>query len=215
MATFVEGRSLISEAEPVGLLTEGAAGIAVIVLAVIGLAGVSAAALAAIAAIVIGVGLMVQGFNTAAETARLAAAGAAGVGDTAGEMMIDCLAGGTGIVLGILSLIGLPPNPLLPAALIVFGAALLLSGALALQGPTVAPSAAAGGGTVTYRGAAATGGMEILMGLAALVLGILALVLPGAGVLVLVGFITVGAALLVVSAAFSGAVLRIFTGAAP
>ena len=59
MATFVEGRSLISEAEPVGLLTEGAAGIAVIVLAVIGLAGVSAAALAAIAAIVIGVGLMV------------------------------------------------------------------------------------------------------------------------------------------------------------
>jgi hypothetical protein len=38
MATYVERRGLADEAEPVGLLTEGAAGIAVIVLSIIALA---------------------------------------------------------------------------------------------------------------------------------------------------------------------------------
>ena len=42
MATYVEGRGLATEAEPLGLLSEGAAGIAAIVLAVIALAGISA-----------------------------------------------------------------------------------------------------------------------------------------------------------------------------
>jgi hypothetical protein len=64
-AVQFETRRLATEAEPVGLLTEGAAGIAVIVLAIIGLAGVAAAALAAIATIVIGVGLMVQAVGAA------------------------------------------------------------------------------------------------------------------------------------------------------
>ena len=64
MATFVQGREITSKAEPVGLLTEGAAGIAAIVLAILGLAGVSTGVLASITVIVIGVGLLVQGFNT-------------------------------------------------------------------------------------------------------------------------------------------------------
>ena len=49
-------------------------------------------------------------------------------------MMVDCLAGGTGIVLGILALIGISTTYLLEAALIVFGGALLLSGAMAMRG---------------------------------------------------------------------------------
>ena len=73
MAMFQDGRGLASEAEPLGLLTEGAAGIAVIVLAVIALAGTSSSALASIVTIVIGVGLMVQAFNSAAETSKVIA----------------------------------------------------------------------------------------------------------------------------------------------
>ena len=60
MASYVEGRSRASEAEPIGLMTEGAAGIAVIALMVVALAGILAGVLASIAAIVIGVGLMIQ-----------------------------------------------------------------------------------------------------------------------------------------------------------
>jgi hypothetical protein len=41
MPTFAERRWLASEAEPVGLLTEGAAGIATIVIAIVALAGVA------------------------------------------------------------------------------------------------------------------------------------------------------------------------------
>lgn len=213
MTTFVEGRGLASEAEPVGFLTEGAAGLAVVVLAIIALAGASSATtLIAIATIVIGVGLMVQGFNTATENARMMTPelAAAAVGDSSGEVMVDCLAGGVGIVLGILALIGVAATPvLLPAALIVFGAALLLSGTLELQGPTAVPLSPTT--TQVVRGSAGTGGMEVLIGIAGIVLGILALLTAHSAILVMVGFIAIGAALLMVSATFTGAVMRIFS----
>ena len=66
---------------------------------------------------------------------------------------------------------------------------------------------------VSYQGSSSAGGMEILIGLAAIILGILALILAASWVLLLVGFIAIGAALLLVSATFSGAVVRLFTTA--
>lgn len=206
MASYVEGHGLMAENEPVGLLTESAAGIAVVVLGIIALAGVSSSALLAIATIIVGVGLIVQGFNSAAENVRVGVPAA--IPDFGGEVMVDCLAGGTGIVLGILALIGISTAYLLEAALIVFGGALLLSGAMAMRGPV---STSLGGDVtmVAHRGSFAAGGMEILIGLAAIVLGILSLVLH-AGVLTMVGFIAVGASLLLVSATFGSAMLRVF-----
>jgi hypothetical protein len=217
MATYVERRGLANDAEPVGLLTEGAAGIAVIVLAIIALAGVSVEGLTSIAAIVIGVGLMVQAFNSAAEHSKMMTASAATAAHGAefgGDVMVDCMCGLTGIVLGILALVGTGAAHLLPPALIVFGAALLVGGAVSARPRTVAVS---GPGTevsaVTYQGSAAAGGMEILIGLAAIVLGILSLLMTAGWVLLLVGFIAVGAAMLLVSATFSGAVMRLFANA--
>jgi hypothetical protein len=219
MATYVEGRGFPSEVEPLGLLSEGAAGIATIVLAVIALAGIAATALASIVTIVIGVGLMVQAFNSAAERAKAIPAGAAptalssGIG---GEVMVDVVTGITGIVLGILALVGINATHLVPAALIVFGGALLLSGVVEIV-PRPVPVAAAGGGPAqiaTYQGSAATGGLEVMVGVAAIVLGILSLILMSSWVLVLVGFIAIGAAMLMVSATFSGAVTRMFVAAA-
>ena len=81
MAMFQEGKGLLSEAEPLGLLTESAAGIAVIVLAVIALAGTASGALASIVTIVVGVGLMVQAFNSAAENSKVMAANVTSVPD--------------------------------------------------------------------------------------------------------------------------------------
>ena len=218
MATYVEGRGLATEAEPFGLLSEGATGIAAIVLAVIALAGISAPILAAIITIVIGVGLMVQAFNSAAEGSKAAPAGLAASGPTSevgGEVMVDCLTGITGIVLGVLALVGINAPHLIPVALIVFGGALLLGGAVQMR-PRTAPVAVTATGqvqVVSHQGSAAAGGMEIMVGIAAIVLGILSLIFMSSWVLVLVGFIAVGAALLMVSATFSGAVTRMFTTA--
>lgn len=209
MATLLENAGMAAETEPVGLFTEGAVGIATIVLAIVALAGVSSVTLAAIATIVIGVGLMAQAFNTAAENLRLPAAA---VADFGGEVMVDCLAGGTGIVLGVLALIGINPQYLMPAALIVFGGALLLSGALEMRTRTLIPALLAEGEgrrMLTMPGSAAASGMEVLMGIAAVVLGILSLLMTESAVLLLVGYITVGAALLTVSATFGAALMSV------
>jgi hypothetical protein len=215
MAVFAEGRGLAREVEPLGLLTEGAAGIAVIVLAVIALSGTLPGALASIVTIIIGVGLMVQAFNSAAENSKLAAGGLNTIPDLGGEMMVDCLCGITGIVLGILALVGISAPLLVPSALIVFGSALLLSGTVGMRSGSSQMTAPGGQTqTLSYQGSAAARGMEILIGLAAIVLGILSLILATSWVLVLVGFIAVGAALLMVSATFSGTVIRLFSAAA-
>lgn len=217
MATYVEGRGLASEAEPLGLLSEGAAGIAAIVLSVIALAGISPAVLASITTIVIGVGLMVQAFNSAAGSSRGLAAGAAAAApmtDVGGETMVDFFTGIAGVILGVLALVGINTPHLIPAALIVFGGGLLLSGAIEMR-PKYAPIVTPGGQTqlIPTQGAAATGGMEVMVGIAAIVLGILSLIFMTSWVLVLVGFIAVGAALLMVSATFSGAITRLFAAA--
>jgi hypothetical protein len=198
MSAHVERSEFARTLEPFGLLTEGAAGIVVIVLAVIALAGVSTHALASIAAIVIGGGLMVQAMNSAAEQLRPMAATAASVPmrqpELSGDVLVDCLCGVAGIVLGILALVGAGGPALLSAALIVYGGALLVGGAASTRLPgLIAPSA-----------------MEMLIGLAAIVLGIVSVLMTGAAMLVLIGFLTVGAAMLLVSAAFGNAVTQLF-----
>jgi len=103
-----------------------------------------------------------------------------------------------------------------PAALIVFGGALLLSGATNLRPRTFSTMGPTGQTqVVSHQGSAAASGVEVLIGLTAIVLGILSLIFATtvSWVLVLVGFIAVGAAMLLVSATFSGAVLRLFTTA--
>ncbi len=201
MSVHVERREFTKDVEPFGLLTEGAAGVAVIVLAIVTLAGISTSALASSAAIVIGGGLMVQAMNSAAERFR-SVVGVTTAGPAAtvaqrvelgGDVMVDCLCGLTGIILGILALVGIATAALLPAALIVYGGALLVGGAASAWSP----------------GMFATGGMEMLIGLAAIVLGIVSVLMAGAAVLVLVGFLAVGAGLLLVSASFSSAILQI------
>ena len=223
MAVFAEGRSLAAETEPLALLTEGAAGIAVIVLTIIGLANISPGVLAAIATLVIGVGLMVQGFNTAAEYARaLAPIPAAGQTlvtprrmDVGGDVTIQFAAGITGVVLGVLGVLGINASHLIPAALIVFGGALMLAGAISLARPPMAVEIQPGMPAIApMGGSAGASGIEIVVGIAAIILGILTLVFMGSWVLTLVGLLAIGVALLVISATFGGAVARLFLATA-
>lgn len=219
MSVFMERGGPAREAESVGLMTEGAAGIAIIVLAIIGLANVSSPMLASIVTIVIGAGLMVEAFNATAEEGRaLSAATGAAAGEEMAELggraMIDLMVGLTGLVLGILGVLGINAVHLVPAALIVYGGGLLLSGAIGARSPAQVTGTVEGQTrTVSYGGSAAASGFKSMVGIAAAVLGILAVIAGTAvgWVLTLVGFIAVGAALLMTSATFTGSVMRLFT----
>jgi hypothetical protein len=212
---YQEARSgVLTEPAALAPLGEGAAGIAVIVLTIIGLAAVASASMASIATIVIGAGLLVEAANTAMEYGRVTQVGTAvtEVAEPGADMTVEFMAGGAGIVLGILALIGINAVHLVPAALIVFGAALLLAGA----SPTLIGTVMPGEGmsrSVSWRSELAPArGIQMLIGVAAVILGILSLVIMADNaVLALVGLLAVGAGLLATSANFTRAMLTTFS----
>ena len=201
MATAVGRHGFGSEAQSEGLMTEGTAGIAVVVLAILGLARVAPAMFASIVTILIGAGLMIEAFTIAAEEARAASrAAGAETGQALSEIgtrsLITAMVGVTGLVLGILGLVGIEAMHLIPAALVIFGGGLVLNAACGVFGSS--------------HGSAAVSGFEAMVGVAAVVLGVLALILQQSWVLPLVGFIAVGMALLLTSATFGAGVARLF-----
>lgn len=198
----------------VGPMTEGAAGIAVIVLAILALASISPGVLTPIAAIVIGVGLLIEAANTGIEYSRVSArgmqSGAVQTAQLGADVSVELIAGVVGIVLGVLALIGAGTDMhLLPAALIVFGAAMLLAGFSATSISSVSGVDSAAGGVIAVQSELAPArGLQVLAGVASIVLGILAFVLTGGPTLLMVGFLVVGATLLATSANFTQSFMR-------
>ena len=144
-----------------GLLGEAVGSIAVIALAIAGLAGVWSMNIAAIAVIVLSAAILIEGgvFTEAEMVLRR------------GEWVSTELLGGlTGLILGILALLGTAPGTLLSAATIVFGACILFS-----------------------RLTEGAFGSRMLVGIGAVVLGILAVVGLSQITLVLVALLTLGA----------------------
>jgi hypothetical protein len=145
-------RSLANDTAAYGGIADAIGGLATVVLAIIGLAGVRPEALIAIAVIVFGVALLIQGgamlsefagtmFPSGSTTMSMQQFGAsslsavflAGAALIANEMAsgsagVQSLAGLTAIVLGILAVVGLNQPVLQLSALIVLGAALVLTG---------------------------------------------------------------------------------------
>ena len=194
---------------------EAIGGIAAVVLGILGLLGVLPGLMAAIGVIIIGVGLISQGTAVAARYEELLKAldggGARQAAELAGGMTTEFIGGVTGIVLGVLALLGIVPLTVMAAALIAFGAALLMStaetgrlismgsleGERARQIFRIAVPAAAGG--------------QVLIGLASMILGILALVMVPAMslTLILVGVLSVGASLLFSGSAVAGRLMML------
>jgi hypothetical protein len=189
-----------------GSLAEGLGGAAAVILAIIGLAGSLPRYMAAVATIAIGVAFIAQGGTVAARWSALRES-AGGVEHATTEfgagMSAELLGGAAGIVLGILALIGLVPNLLLPVALLVFGGTLLLSSASEYDLGRMGGGYDARWATIVRDVAAGAAGMNLLVGVAAVVLGIIALLAPrAAGMTVtLVGLLVVGAAILLAGAA--------------
>lgn len=212
MAVYQTRTSTWSGSAAVGPLTEGAAGIAVIVLTILALAAVSPGILTAIAVIVVGVGLFVQATNAGIEYSHAGSVSQSGaeVGQLGGDISVQVLAGIVGVVLGVLALIGAATAmSLLPAALIVFGGALILAGMSATRIGRVSQTEA--GTSIAWSSdLAPSRGLQVLIGVAAVVLGILAYVLPSGGVLLVIGLLAVGTALLATSANFTRSFMSMF-----
>ena len=191
-----------------GSIMEAVVAIGAIVLSIIGLAGMLSNVMAAIATIIIGGALLVEGGAIGSDYGRLISesreeSGGFDAVELGGGLTAEFLGGIAGIVLGILALFGTAPTVLMPAAVIVFGAALLLGSAAAAELNWVANTPTGQPANETVRGAttAASGG-HVMVGLSALVLGILAVIGITPLVLTLVALLALGTAML-----FSGSAL--------
>src|SRR5262249_45281906 len=121
-----------------------------------------------------------------------------------GGMGAEIIGGAAGVVLGILALVGLAPAVVLPIAVIVFGASLLLgSGATAdLSTLSVGPRHERFA-QVARQATVAASGVQALIGVSAIVLGILALVGLDPLALTLVALLVLGAGVLLSGSAVS------------
>jgi len=131
MSTMTTSENTFQEAATYGALVDAIGGVATIVLAIIALSSIDQPVLAAIATIVFGAALLIQGGTMLTEYTKLVFPSGTvepveeGIGG--GGLSALLLVGSAGIVLGVLSLIGIAAETLISVAVIAFGGALLLS----------------------------------------------------------------------------------------
>jgi hypothetical protein len=192
-----------------GSLLESIEGIGAIVLAILAIIRVLPGILGPIATIAIGTALLAEG---GVFGAPLVARAGTSVGRTRPRIVgtaagIGTFAGAAGVALGIIALLGLERLTLMAVAAIVFGAALLMSGA----GTSAIGRFAARETTDTsvaetmLETAETIAGSRALAGIGAATLGILALVGLAPQLLVMIALLAVAGALLMSSAATASA----------
>ncbi|HVM61104.1 MAG TPA: hypothetical protein VMV72_09585 [Verrucomicrobiae bacterium] len=192
-----------------GSMVETIAGISALVLTIIALAGMASETLTAVAALALGSAFLLEGVGMGARYTHVIHEAEGGWWSTAAEMgsgiMVAFVAGGAGIVLGVLTLLGLAETVLLPIMAIVFGSALVLScGAVSkLNYLQMVDERTEQRYRILAREAvSAASGLQVLVGLGAIVLGILALLHIQWMILTMISLLAVSAAV-----AFSGAAL--------
>jgi hypothetical protein len=195
---------------------EAGEGVALVVLGILALAKVDPTLLNSIAVIVAGIALLVEGAAVSVKYARAASRVATQpiATESSGGVASSLIGGLTGIVLGILAIIGISSFPLIGVALIVFGASVLFDHVARTQMRTLRMA----GDTTTVespRAAASivtssnTAGILVSVGL--VTLGILVLIQTIPDVLASAAFVALGAYLLLESVAASGWLLEAFS----
>lgn len=215
-ATTMDEKSVLG-VETAGFVIEAAAGIAIIVLAIIGLARGDAALMTAVGAIVLGGALLAQGAAISTEYANVREMNMRRNNDSVrigGGVTVEILGGAAAVVLGILGLLGFRPDILLPVAMIVGGATLVLAadGIERLNVIKARVTNVSELGQEIAKGLATSAvAAQVLAGGAAVVLGILALVMSAhAGLFVLVALLVLGAAATFNGTAFTGRFMQLF-----
>lgn len=212
--------SRTAEAAAYGGFFDAIGGIATAVLAIIALSGFNPMVLSAVATIVFGAALLIEAGTLLSEYAQIifptgtAARSTEAVGgENDGGLAAMFLVGAAGIVLGILSLLGIASAALTAVAVIAFGAALILSSGSVRHLYVLQTSArrmdASQTGSEVLAGEMSSGssGLQLLIGLAAVVLGILATAGIRTPLLTLVGLLILGVTVILTGSTLSGLIL--------
>ncbi len=197
-----------------GFGMEAIGGMAVVVIAIIGLAGVVPIYLSAISSIVLGAALLFEGFSLFSRLSRLVNepggdrfGGLEPRGGTGAGFLASC----AGIVLGVLSLLGIFPAVLLPVSAIVFGAGLILSSGTVARLNSFLVERGFADNNLSRRMAdecvSAAAGGQVLVGVAAVVMGIVGVCGVYPVTLSLVAFLVLGAGVLFTGSAVSAKLL--------
>lgn len=196
--------------ETSGIFAEAVGGIATIVLTIIALSGTSPGFLLATATIVFGAALLIEGTSIVNDYATVLSSvtGAVGFQVGTGGLAAVFLAGITGIILGVLALLGINAFVLIAVSVIVFGSAMILSSSAMLNLHNF--KARLGGEFIMATAVSSTAGAQALAGIAAIVLGILAVAGMHSETLALVGLLVLGAAILATGNGMNNAMLSVF-----
>jgi hypothetical protein len=203
-----------------GSIVESIGGIGALVLSILGLIGFIPISMASVAAIAAGGALLIGGGTLASQYTRIFSGARPRLSHSliGGGMAMESLAGFAGIVLGILSLLGIHSLVLLAAAVIVLGCALLLASG-AISRLTMLPMREPFGTVEHAREAEheryherymardalyAASGSEALIGAGAIVLGILSLSGIAPLALILVALLAIGASILLAGSSVAG-----------
>ena len=164
-----------------GSLAEGLVGAVSGSVAIIGLFGLYPEVLLSLAVIGAGTGLLLQGGAVAGRLSALAHEAKENLiesSELGGGLIMEFLCGSAGVLLGILSLLGVSPGVLLPVAVIVLGVALLVTSGISARVSALLLLRTQESRHVREAGrqsAAAAAGAQMLIGTGALVMGIVAL----------------------------------------
>jgi hypothetical protein len=226
MSTLTTSENTFQEAATYGGLVDAIGGVATIVLAIIALSGVQSGTLEAIATIVFASALLILGGTMLTEyTKMVVPEGAAKMTEEiggGGGLSSLFLVGSAGIVLGVLSLLGIYSQTLVSVAIIAFGSALLLSSSSVWRLYRIKHawhrlgigSAVSGAEVLASEMASGSAAMQCLAGLAAIVLGILAVAGNNPGVLSLAALLVLGATVLLTGSTLTAAVTSLMEPAA-
>lgn len=161
----------------------------VVTLAILGLVGILPFYMTTISIIAMGVVLLVQDSVFSSRTERTEKV------STGTEITSETIGGVGGVVLGILSLIGIFPSVLVPIAIIAFGASLVLSAGAPSKTNTWVDANSTekeSSRKMSKSSAGGVGGLQFLVGLGGITLGILALLGFSPFVLSLIALIGLG-----------------------
>lgn len=191
-----------------GSTAEAVAGAAAAVLVVLGLLGVLPLYMASIATIAIGAAMLVEGGSIAARMNRLH--NGARYSTVGSGIAVETLGGATGIVLGVLALVGIEPWTLLPIAAIVMGGTYLIGAGAAQQVEQMIHQHSPGEESL-HQAVNVSAGARVFVGIAAATLGVLVLVGVGDApvVLTLVALLALGAAELLFGSAMGARMAKV------
>jgi hypothetical protein len=198
-------------------VAEGIVGASAATIAVVALTGVAPGILLAVATIAAGSGLMLQGGTIAGRLSAMLEETFQGRAwsQELGGMTAEFLGGVTGIVLGVLALLGIHPLVLPPAAAVVLGSALIMGSGISARISMLVIERAEPdrfARQVARQAIAAAAGLRALIGIGAVVLGILGLSGVSPVLVSLVAILAVGVSDLLSGTAVAGRLVNMFHG---